>query len=303
MFRSKQPTFSISIPRETLETVFDECDRFNIDETGGRVIGTFRQKGNHYDIEVGGVIEPGPNAERTPTFFLQDGEHQEKVFRSIEKHHPNIEHLGNWHTHHVNGLQTLSGGDRTTYFATVNHHNHNTDFFYALLVVRKNSGHKPRYEVKHFFLRRKDDTIYEIPHAEVRITDTAALWPRRAGHPTSHADQSSPATQLRASNVERTKDQDFFADFYPHLKALLSKSIGAVYWKGQLELVDGSNVQVVAVEDTSNGVPSYSITASGSQAIADILVTYKERRFPSARRAVLGLERDLNKALYHGRKG
>ena len=42
-----------------------------------------------------------------------------------------IEHLGNWHTHHVNGYPNLSGGDVATYRRIVNHELHNLDFFYA----------------------------------------------------------------------------------------------------------------------------------------------------------------------------
>src|SRR5713226_5747036 len=146
MFRSKKTAVSISIARGALESIFDECDQYDIDETGGRLIGNYRQKGAKYEIQVLGVLGPGPNARRSPTSFFQDGEYQERVFRAVERDHPNLEHLGNWHTHHVNGLQTLSGGDRETYHATVNHHNHNTDFFYALLVTRKTPHHHSRYD-------------------------------------------------------------------------------------------------------------------------------------------------------------
>src|SRR5438094_287170 len=132
MFRSRKSTVSISIARGALESIFDECDKYDIDETGGRLIGTYQRKGTQYDIQVLGVLEPGPNAQRSQTSFFQDGEYQERLFRSIEESHPNIEHLGNWHTHHVNGYLTLSGGDKTTYFKIVNHEKHNTDFFYAL---------------------------------------------------------------------------------------------------------------------------------------------------------------------------
>ena len=59
-------------------------------------------------IQAKGVIEPGPNARRTRTSFFQDGDHQTEVFRRIEAEDPSIEHLGNWHTHHVNGYPTLS---------------------------------------------------------------------------------------------------------------------------------------------------------------------------------------------------
>jgi hypothetical protein len=81
MFRSKQPKVEISMPRKALEAIFDECDRYDVDETGGRIIGMYKKKGRDYQIDVLGIIGPGPNARRTPTSFFQDGEYQEHVFR------------------------------------------------------------------------------------------------------------------------------------------------------------------------------------------------------------------------------
>ena len=302
-FRSKKPAFSISIARSALESIFDECDKYDVDETGGRLLGTYRHEDGRYDIQVEGVLEPGPNAQRSQTYFLQDGEHQEQLFRAIEADYPDIEHLGNWHTHHVNGLSTLSGGDKTTYFKIVNHEKHNTDFFYALLVVSKNRGGNPRYAIKHFLFRRNDDTIYEIPAKDVRLVDTPALRPRAP----KTAEPSGPSTQNAtpiAANPERAKDREFFSEFYPNLKPLLSKSIGAPYWKGPLSLVDGSHAEVVAMENSDGRAASYSIaTSCNNPLIADILTQYQERQFRSARHAVLHLERDLNQALYRGNKG
>jgi hypothetical protein len=304
MFRSKKPVVSISIATGALESIFDECDQYNVDETGGRLIGIYSQKGAQYDIQVLGVIAPGPNAQRSPTSFFQDGDYQEKVFRSIEERHPKIEHLGNWHTHHVNGYPTLSGGDNTTYLKIVNHEKHNTDFFYALLVVRRNPDGNPRYEIKHYLFRRHDEAVYEIPADQVRLVDIPVLWPLNAERATSRCTPSQQPSQESAPNLERAKDQEFFSEFYPNLKALYSKSIGAPYWKGSLGLVDGSHVNVVAIENSGDGPPSYSITLAGDNSIlADVSATYQERRFRSARDAVLHLERDLNKALYCCKKG
>ncbi len=304
LFRSKKPVFSISIARGALEAVFDECDRYDVDETGGRLLGTYRHDQGRYDIEVKGVLEPGPNAQRTSTYFLQDGDHQEKLFRAIEASHPEIEHLGNWHTHHVNGYPTLSGGDKQTYFKTVNHENHNTDFFYALLVVTKNGGGNPRYAVKHFIFRRGDDTIYEVLAKDVRLVDTPVLRPRAMAENAEPRDPPPQPAQTGAANPQRAKDQEFFAEFYPGLKALLSKDSGAPYWKGPLQLVDGSRAEVVAIEDPDDKARSYSIaTSCKNPVIADILTQYRARKFRSARHAVLQLERDLNQALYRGKKG
>ncbi len=303
LFRSKKPAFSISIARGALESIFDECDRYDVDETGGRLLGTYRHEDGHYDIQVKGVLEPGPNAQRSQTYFLQDGEHQEQLFRAIEADHPDIEHLGNWHTHHVNGLSMLSGGDKTTYFKTVNHEKHNTDFFYALLIVGKNHGGDPRYAVKHFLFRRGDDTIYEIPPKDVRLVDTPVLLP---GHPSENVEERDPPRhgQQNAPNPERARDQEFFSEFYPGLRALLSKDTGAPYWKGHLSLVDGSRAEIVAVEDPNDKARSYSIaTSSKNPDITDTLAQYQDLKFRSARHAVLQLERDLNQALYRGKKG
>jgi hypothetical protein len=304
LFRSKKPTFSISIAHGALESIFDECDKYDVDETGGRLLGTYRHHNGRYDIEVKGVLEAGPNAKRSPTYFLQDGEYQERQFRAIETNHPEIEHLGNWHTHHVNGYLTLSSGDKTTYFKIVNHQKHNTDFFYAILVVSKNPSASSRYAVRHFIFHRDDNTIYEIPAKDVRLVDQPVLRPPQirdaveAHEPEPHSSPSS------APNVERAKDQEFFTEFYPSLKALLSKDISAPYWKGSLQLVDGSNALVVAMEDTNDKIRSYSIAASSTNSvITDVLTQYKARKFRSARDAVLHLERDLNQSLYRSKKG
>lgn len=302
-FRSEKPSFSISIARGALESIFDECDQYDVDETGGRLLGTYHQDHGRYDIQVKGVLEAGPRATRSPTSFFQDGEYQERLFRSIEASHPDIEHLGNWHTHHVNGYPTLSGGDKTTYYKTVNHEKHNTDFFYALLIVSKNRGGNPRYVAKHFVFRRDDGTIYEIPAKEVRLIDAPPLHPPGGEAAESPAPLPAAAPQL-AANPERAKDREFFAEFHPKLKPLLSKSIGTPYWKGPLVLVDGSRVEVVAMESADGKAPTYSIaTSCKNPVIADILAQYRERQFRSARQAVLHLERDLNQAIYQGKKG
>src|SRR5208282_2983931 len=224
MFRSKQPQFSVTIARGALESIFDECDQYDSHETGGRLIGTYQKKGAHYNVQLSGVLGPGPQAQRSATSFLQDGEYQERIFRSIEEKHPDIEHLGNWHTHHVNGLATLSQGDHATYRRIVNHDKHNTDFFYALLVVRKNHGRDPRYDVKHYFFRRNDEKVYETSPAQVRIVDAPILWPISNGRPPSPSGSSHHSGDQTQPNVERAKDQEFFSDFYPNLKAAFSQS-------------------------------------------------------------------------------
>jgi hypothetical protein len=304
MFRSKTPTFNVSIPRKALESIFDECDQFDLEETGGRIVGFYEKKDTHYDIQVLGVIGPGPKARRSHTSFFQDGEFQENIFRSIEQRYPGIEHLGNWHTHHVNGHPTLSGGDKATYMTTVNHSKHNTDFFYALLVVHKRPRQSSRYQIKHYCFIRNDDTTYEIPDEQVRVVDVPVVWSRdnetslRSPTPSHH----SGARAETIANPERAKDEDFFATFYPDLRPLFSRSIGAFYWKGPIDLIDGSRLNVLALETSNNGAPQYSITVDGHNSLVSEFSASQDRVFKSARHGVVTLERELNRALYHNKQ-
>ena len=299
--KSTRPVFSISIARGTLESIFDECDKHDADETGGRLLGTCCDREGHTEIEVKAVLGPGPNAQRSPTHFFQDGEHQERLFRAIEAGHPEIEHLGNWHTHHVNGLATLSGGDKATYFRTVNHDKHNIDFFYALLVVSRNRSGNPRYAIKHFIFRRNDQTVYEIPPHQVRVVNVPVL-----AHTTERSDARNPSPQpdqSGAPNPERARDQEFFLDFYPDLKPFISRTTGAPYWKGPLSLIDGSRAEIVAIENANDHTPSYSVAISSKNPLfVEILARCLEQQFRSARHAVVHLERELNQALYLGKK-
>jgi hypothetical protein len=303
MLKSKRPLFKVTIAKGAIDSIFDECDLYDSHETGGRLIGTYQKSGNQLDVNLLGVIGPGPEAQRSAVSFFQDGAYQEGIFRRIEEKHPDVEHLGNWHTHHCNGLATLSQGDHTTYHRIVNHEKHNLDFFYALLVVKKNHGGDPRYHVKHFLFHRKDSRVDEVPQNHVHIVDGPVWWANTferagAGHRNTHH-QLAPAA---VPNAQRVKDQEFFSDFYPNVSAHLSKSAGALYWKGPIRLVDGSQVDVVAIEHPDVGA-HYSITLSNpDQKYTDVLASYKDRHFDSARKAVVQLRDNLNSLLFDTRK-
>jgi|ERR1700733_93583 len=296
MFRPKSPKVTILFPRKAMEAVFDECDKYDVDETGGRIIGTYVKKGKQYDISVLGIIDPGPNARRSPTSFFQDGEYQERVFREVEKEHPDLEHLGNWHTHHVNGLGTLSSGDRATYQRIVNHEKHNTEFFYALLVVQKTPHRKQRYVVRHHIVFRNDDTIHEIPDSQIVITECDA------GRGSEFKSRRQTIAAETCANIERVKDQEFFGEFYSDLKTGFSRSLEALYWKGPLPLIDGSQTEVLVMESPASHHSSYSITILGPNP-PELIRNYRDRNFKSARHAVLHLEKEINRDLFLRRGG
>lgn len=292
----------LSIPKAALTTVFDECDGFDQDETGGRVIGTFEERKGNLDIHVTGIIEAGPQARRSAVSFFQDGEYQERVFRKIEDHDRDIEHLGNWHTHHVNGLQRLSDGDLETYHRTVNHRNHNTPFFYALLVTAKHRSSDPlrRYAVKHYVFRRGDERIYELQRDQVEITDAPLIWPVGAEHREKKSDSHSKH-EPRA-NPDRAHDNDILTEFYRGIRPFSSAKLG-MYWRGPLELLDGSKVEVVLLEDTGARNPTYTVTLrEPPDTLKELAEEIAAVEFPSARAALITTERSCNRALYrrHG---
>jgi hypothetical protein len=79
----------------------------------------------------------------------------------------------------------------------------------------------------------------------------------------------------------------------------LSKSAGVVYWKGTLDLIDGSPIELLVLESESNNKIEYSIKITGtSESSFATSELYAGRRFGSARSAVRMFERDLNCELY-----
>ena len=290
----------IIIHRPALTSIFDECDRYDADETGGRLIGTYAldKKGN-LTITVAGVIEPGPSASRTATSFFQDGDYQENVFRALEHRYPEIEHLGNWHTHHVNGYPTLSGGDKKTYHRIVNHKNHNTDFFYALLVTQKLAGRgDDRYAVKHFVLGRNQAGEHEVPQSRITILDQPAIWP--TGEKLPQNNRSAPPAP--SSNDQRGRDSAVLAELAPGLKPFMSKETGGVYWRGELPLIDGSAVDIMVAETNDGGAVAYrAMIKNAPPAAEDALGSGAE--FRSAAEAVISVERRLNQQIFRAGAG
>jgi len=296
---TKANNIKLVIPRRALEVVFEECDRYDADETGGRVLGTYETHGRGLAIYVNGIIEPGPSAQRTATYFKQDGAHQERVFREVEERHPTVEHLGNWHTHHVNGLRHLSDGDIETYRRTVEHQNHNMDFFYALLVIERKPGASglQRYIFKNYVLRRGDPEVSEIPSSALTLTDAALVWPSVAEAP-RHSRNAPPHNEDDAVKQNRVQDHDFISQFYPKMGSFQSKELG-IYWRGPVPLIDGSALEVVVLEDTSGRVLKYTVNLrSPPEWLASTTRALSTNEFPSCRAALLTTERLCNSELY-----
>jgi hypothetical protein len=184
----------------------------------------------------------------------------------------------------------------------VNHRSHNAPFFYALLITAKHRSSDPlgRYAVKHYIFRRGDEHIYEIRRDQVEIVDTPLVWPQRAEHPCDKCD-SNPKHELRA-NPNRAYDSDILSEFYRGVRPFSSAKLG-MYWRGPLELLDGTRIEVVLLEDSSTINPTYTVTLreppAALRSLAEEIATVE---FPSARAALITTERNCNRAIYrqHG---
>lgn len=292
------PDIKISFHRGALTAIFDECDRYDHAETGGQLIGTYKitRKGK-LAVTVLGVIEPGPGTTRDSVSLFQDGAHQEQVFRKLEREHPALEHLGSWHSHHVNGYPTLSQGDRDTYHRRVNHRNHNTDFFYALLVTARNAEETGdrRYQIKHFVLFRDRAGEHEIPADRVRIVDQPSIWPLPEERQEVAREISAPERV-----AQRAKDAEFIPEMFPGIRPFSTSSFGKVYWRGPILLSDQSSVEAVAMEQQENGKTTYLVAAIVGErgALSEAATVGLKKRFDSARKAFLWLERRLNQEIY-----
>lgn len=297
----------ISICKDVIEAIFDECDKYNVDETGGRIIGYCQYHDAKLNIDACGLIGPGPNARRSSTSFFQDGEYQEAIFRKIEAQHPDIEHLGNWHTHHVNGLNMLSSGDIDTYKRIVNHEKHNTDFFYALLVVAKTHSYysRKRYVVKHFLLRRGESLIYEIPSSKVKIVKNHPVFIDKTKEEALKENSISDTLLYNHPTVTniRSRDREVMSYMCPDLKPFFSKQTRSLYWKGKLTLINDTSVELLMLESLNEARPSYSITFTGlGGQHFQCRQLYLKRTFDSAWKAICSLERDLNHEIFGAAK-
>lgn len=193
---------------------------------------------------------------------------------------------------------TLSGGDRTTYHNIVNHQNHNTDFFYALLVTAKNDhGRGERYQVKHFIVFRNQRDEYEIPASHVTVTNDPIIWPQSDTTGTPPAPAPSPSD--KHAERQRVKDRDYFEDFHPEFQPFQSKSTGGLYWKGRLELVDGTIAQVAVAETVDDEGLGYSAAIKvDADILSDAVQHLTAGRYLSARAGVRKIENMLNKTIY-----
>jgi hypothetical protein len=186
--------------------IVDELRKHPFVEEGGKYIGYICKPGDSslqkfdvnprsHAIVITDFLPGGPKAVRTAAEFMPDGEYQEALFRQVEEIDPAIEHIGSWHTHHCNGLQTLSRGDVEGYFRTVNKAHYRPNYFFASLIKHLPINPESLDWIDHFLFVRSVNEYY-LATGHVRVID----WPTTFGAHTGHYRQHRRIVALSSVN-------------------------------------------------------------------------------------------------------
>jgi len=204
----------ILFDRQVLGFMLEELSKAPSVEEGGKYIGYRLVPGDprlaslQLDPMAGAIaitdfLPSGPHATRTAVELMPDGPYQEALFRSIEELDHLIEHVGSWHSHHCNGLRTLSSGDVSGYFRTVNKPAYNLDFFVASLVKDIPTRPEESGWIDHFLFVRGERRYYSVTN-RVKIVD----WPTCFGRLTEHRLPASGSSATQSQDAVRSREFD-----------------------------------------------------------------------------------------------
>ena len=192
-----EPNIQFGMDRRVLSYMTSELTKNPHVEEGGKYIGyllptsdsRLEQLGFDASVEaivISDFLPSGPNAKRTSIELQPDGEYQERLFRQIEQIDRDVEHVGTWHSHHCNGLRTLSSGDVRGYLRTVNRPEYRLNYFLASLITRLPRAAGDRDWLNHYLFVRGEKEYHKVDGL-INMVD----WPTRFGEITNHSDDSS----------------------------------------------------------------------------------------------------------------
>ena len=204
--RTLSQALQIAIDRRVFGYIVDDVAKSPNAEEGGKYVGylmpsrkpELRTLGLAIDspaIVVTDYLPSGPNATRSASQLLPDGDYQEGLFRQIERLDSDIEHVGTWHSHHCNGLKTLSDGDIRGYFRTVNNAAYRPNWLLVSLVTRLPSHPNDANWIDHYLFVRGEEEYNRIT-----MTVSVVDFPTPFGQITRHS--------TTAKAEEKTHDPD-----------------------------------------------------------------------------------------------
>ncbi len=123
---------SVAVHRDVVTRSQHEVRGHPAVEVGGKLVGHFHHPRGpaaasddpvrwlrQLTVTIVDAIDAGPDAIRTPVYHLPNGPYQSAVLGAIRAVDADARLVGSWHSHHPNGLRTLSDGDLSGYRATL----------------------------------------------------------------------------------------------------------------------------------------------------------------------------------------
>ena len=167
---SEELDVSVEIYDTVMKRIGHAISQSDVEE-GGKLIGYVSSHRSKVIIRVESYIDSGPNVSNSASHLHPNGGYQEAMFRVIESFHPTIEHLGSWHSHHCNGLNDLSEGDKQGYIRSVNNPHYNLDYFFVLLVT---SISQTNIRCRYFVFRRGQNEYSELYESTIKINHSSS---------------------------------------------------------------------------------------------------------------------------------
>jgi len=187
----ERPDVEVLFERRIFDYMLLELTKNLSVEEGGKYVGYLLKPGDHLWERIGSraseaiaivdFLPSGPNAVRTAVELMPDGPFQEALFREIEQRDSAIEHVGTWHSHHCNGLRTLSDGDVNGYRRTVNNVAYRPNLLVASLVKDVPRAVQDAGWIDHFLFVR-DGAGYQKITDKVRVVDLVSPFGALTGH-------------------------------------------------------------------------------------------------------------------------
>jgi len=252
----------VEISRSVINRMSNMVKSSNIEE-GGKLIGYYTKLNDQINLKVLSYIDSGPNVNNSFTHIFPNGNYQEALFRTIEAHDPNIEHLGSWHSHHCNGFDQLSQGDIEGYIKNVNNKSYNLDYFFVILVT---GIHKNNLVLKYFLFIRNSNSYYPLDDTNITfnnikyiydemiiVSEKFAFNNRKISIRQSKVLSQKPKIEISENEVlrkVRKEDNDWLLLHYPNLSIFQNKTTSAIGWQWSILIINNKSISVKYIHPT-----------------------------------------------------
>ncbi|WP_157521875.1 hypothetical protein [Herbidospora cretacea] len=246
---------------------------------GGFSAGSERWRDDLAELRVIVVayLDAGPGKDRTAVHHLSDTDYQFRLFQEVARDVPDLHFLGIWHSHHPNGLDTLSQGDERTGAVTVNNPGHEHDFLLSSLAV----DFAGLTGGRHFVFLRGRPGFLEIDPADVTVVQGPNPVANRIAEIAGRLRPEPPDggvtwARTAAGKAVLLEDRIWLAR-YPGLRPFLRR--GLMVWRGRIDLSGTTaDCEYVYPEDFPATPPIVDVrTSDGANAVRYTLPSAAQR--------------------------